>query len=202
LPPSKYGPSDPPPKGTFVEITSAITVRRPVQELYAFWRRLENLPTFMIHLDEVRDLGGTKSHWRATAPFGKTVQWDAEIVDDLPGERISWRSSEGADVDNSGSVRFLPAPGDQGTEVFVEIRYTMPTKALGSAVARYFGEDPRQHLDDDLRRFKQVCETGEVVRSEGAPRGKKSREEFPQHPAQPLTAEELDEIRKEEDNRT
>jgi uncharacterized membrane protein len=185
-----------------VEITSAITVRRPVQDLYTFWRRFENLPTFMIHLDEVRDLGGTKSHWRATAPFGKTVEWDAEIVEDVPSEKIAWHSTEGADVDNAGSVRFSPAPGDQGTEVFVEIRYDIPTKSLGNAVARYFGEDPRQHLDDDLRRFKQVCETGEIVRSEGAPSGKKSREEFPQHPAQPLTDEELDAIRKQGVNRT
>ena len=185
-----------------MELTSAITVRKPVGELYTFWRRFENFPRFMAHLEEVRDLGSTKSHWRATAPFGKTVEWDAEIVEDVANERIAWHSTEGADVDNAGTVRFTEAPGDQGTEVHVSITYDMPGGALGSAVARYFGEDPRQHLDDDLRRFKQVVETGEVVRSEGAPSGKKSREEFPQHAAQPLTFEELAEVHKEGGNRT
>ena len=184
-----------------MEITSVITVRRTRQELFDFWRRVENLPSFMAHLEDVRDLGGTKSHWRATAPFGKTVDWDAEVIEEVPGERISWRSTEGADIENSGRVDFTSAPGDQGTEVHVTIRYDMPAGALGKAVARYFGEDPRQHLDDDLRRFKQVVETGEIARSDGAPSGKKSREEFPQHPARPLTSEEIEEVRKEGGNR-
>lgn len=181
-----------------MDLTAAITIRKPQQNVYAYWRKLEHLPTFMAHLEEVRATGDKTSHWRATAPFGKTVEWDAEIVDDVPGERLSWRSTEGADVDNEGTVRFSPAPGDQGTEIFVSISYDQPGGPLGGLIARYFGEDPRQHLDDDLRRLKQVMETGEVVRSEGAPRGKVSRDEFPQHPAQPLSKEELADIEREE----
>ncbi len=99
------------------------------------------------------------------------------------------------DVPNDGEVRFRPAPGGRGTEIHVTLRYWVPGGKLGGAVARYFGEDPHQQLDDDLRRFKQIIETGEVVRSEGAPGGKRARREFPQHPAQPLTDDELQEMR-------
>ena len=175
-----------------------VTIRKSPQDVYAYWRRLEQLPAFMAHLEEVRTTGEKTSHWRATAPFGKTVEWDAEIVDDVPGERISWRSTKEADVDNEGTVRFAAAPGDQGTEVHVSLSYDQPGGPLAALIARYFGEDPRQHLDDDLRRLKQVLETGEIVRSEGAPRGKVARNEFPQHPAQPLSKEELGDIEREE----
>ncbi len=174
-----------------MDLTAVTTVRKSPQEVYSFWRQFENLPRFMAHLEEVRVTDDKTSHWRVTAPFGKTVEWDAEIVEDVPGERIAWRSLEDADVDNHGSVRFGSAPDGQATEIFVSISYDIPGGALGAAVARYFGEEPHQHLDDDLRRFKQVLETGELTRSDGAPEGKKSRQEFPQRPAQPLTDEEL-----------
>ena len=114
---------------------------------------------------------------------------------DVAAERIAWASVEGADVDTSGEVLFVPAPGGRGTEVRVTLRYDMPAGPLGRAVAKYFGDDPSQALDDDLRRFKQVMETGEVVRSEGAPWGKRARKEFPQRPARPLSDEELQELR-------
>jgi hypothetical protein len=109
----------------------------------------------------------------------------------LPDVRAAWRSPAHLPA---GEVRFDPAPGDQGTEITVRISYEVPGGRLGRAVARWAGDDPRQQLDDALRRFKQVMETGEVVVSEGAPVGKKAREEFPQHPAQPLTAQELGEL--------
>jgi uncharacterized membrane protein len=125
-----------------------------------------------------------------SAPFGKTVEWDAETVEDVPGERLAWRSLEGADFASSGVVRFVRVPGARGTEVHVELTYDQPGGKLGKALAKYFGEDPSQQLDDDLRRFKQVYETGEVVRSEGAPYGKRARKEFPQRPARPLTDKE------------
>lgn len=176
---------------TMMDLTATVTVARPAQEAYDLWRRLENLPTFMAHLDEVRSSGPATSHWRATAPFGRTVEWEAEITDDVPGERIAWRSSGDAAVENHGAVRFTPAPGDRGTEVHVTLHYSMPAGRLGETVARYFGEEPHQQLDDDLRRFKQMAETGEVVRSEGAPGGKRARREFPQRPARPLSREEL-----------
>jgi uncharacterized membrane protein len=174
-----------------MELTSTTTVARPAGEVYDFWHDLDRLPTFMAHLDEVRPTGPRTTHWKATAPFDQTVEWDAQMTDDVPGQRIAWRSVDGSDVDNSGEVRFVSAPGGRGTEVHVTLRYDMPGGALGKALARYFGEEPSQQLDDDLRRFKQVMETGEVVRSDGAPEGKRARREFPQHPARPLTDDEL-----------
>ncbi|MFH9677647.1 SRPBCC family protein [Streptomyces sp. NPDC017405] len=176
-----------------VELTATTTVNRPPDEVYRLWSDLERLPDFMEHLDEVRVTGPKTSHWRASAPFGETVEWDAETTQDIPGRLIAWQSADGADIGNSGEVRLVPAPGDRGTEIRVTLRYDLPGGALGKAAARYFGEEPHQQLDDDLRRFKQIAETGEVVRSEGAPGGKRARGEFPQHPARPLTEDELKE---------
>ena len=180
---------------TAADMTATTTVTCSPQDAYELWRRLERLPSFMVHLDEVRMTGNGSSHWRASAPFGQSVEWDAEITDDVPGQRLAWRSVEGSAITNEGEVRFVPAPGGRGTEIHVRLRYLMPGGRLGEAVAKYFGEDPHQQLDDDLRRFKQVAETGEVIRSEGAPGGKRARREFPQHPARPLSAKELEEIR-------
>jgi uncharacterized membrane protein len=178
-------------KGGSMELTATTTVRKPPPEVYEFWRDFKNLPTFMAHLEEVRVTGGGTSHWAASAPFGKNVEWDAEIVDEAPGEKIAWRSTGDADVPNAGTVRFELAPDGQSTEVHVLLTYDIPGGSLGKTVAKYFGEEPHQQLDDDLRRLKQVLETGEVVRSDGAPWGKQARKEFPQHPAQPLSDEEL-----------
>ncbi|MEU6548582.1 SRPBCC family protein [Streptomyces sp. NPDC046859] len=180
-------------KSTPMELTAVTTVTRSPDEAYTLWKDLERLPDFMVHLDEVHVTGPRTSHWRASAPFGKTVEWDAEITQDVPGQLIAWRSLDGADIDNSGDVRFVPAPGGRGTEIRVSLRYQLPGGAVGKAAARYFGEEPHQQLDDDLRRFKQIAEIGEVVRSEGAPGGKRARGEFPQHPARPLTEDELKE---------
>jgi len=181
-----------PRKGGSMELTATTTIRKPVTEVYAFWRDLENLPTFMAHLEQVRTTGDRTSHWVAGAPFGKNVEWDAEIIDEAPTEKIAWRSTGDADVPNAGTVRFLPAPDGVSTEVHVVVVYEIPGGKIGKAVAEYFGEEPHQQLDDDLRRLKQVLETGEVVRSDGAPWGKRARKEFPQRPAQPLSDAELD----------
>ncbi len=178
-----------------MDATASVTVAKSVQEAYERWRRLDNLPQFMAHLDEVRTTGAGRSHWRASAPFGRAVEWEAEIVDDVPGRRIAWRSVDRATIDNEGEVRFVPAPDGRGTEVHVRVRYRLPGGRPAAAAARYFGEEPHQQLDDDLRRFKQIVETGEVVRSEGAPGGKRARREFPQHPARPLSPQELAEVR-------
>lgn len=149
-------------------VTRAVTVARPADELYAFWRDFTNLPRFMHHLESVHLTGERTSHWVVKAPAGRTVQWDAEIVDEIPGELIVWRSLEGADVDNAGSVRFRPAPGDEGTEVSVELTYDPPGGPLGKLVAKRFGEEPAQQLAGDMRRFKQVMELGEVTRSDAS----------------------------------
>ncbi|SHM85817.1 SRPBCC family protein [Actinacidiphila paucisporea] len=176
-----------------MELTATTTVAGRPDEVYDLWTDLERLPDFMAHLEDVRVTGPRTTHWRASAPFGRTVEWDAEVTRDVPGRLIAWRSADGADVDNSGEVRLAPAPGDRGTELQVTLRYDLPGGALGKTAARYFGEEPHQQLDDDLRRFKQIVETGEIVRSEGAPGGKRARGEFPQHPARPLTEGELKE---------
>lgn len=161
-----------------VHVIRAITVNRPPEEVYAFWRNLENLPRFMAHLQEVSVLDDRRSHWKADAPAGRSVEWDAEIIEDRPSEILAWRSLDGSDVPNRGSVRFSPAPGDRGTEVRVELRYDPPGGGLGAMVAKLFGEEPGQQVDGDLRRFKQVMEVGEVVRSDASiHRGR--------HPARP-----------------
>jgi uncharacterized membrane protein len=178
---------------SLMDLTATTTIRKSPQEVYERWRTLSNLPEFMAHLERVDILDDRRSHWVASAPFG-SVEWDATVTEDVPGERIAWRSDEKARVMNEGLVRFVDAPGGRGTEVRVEMRYALPGGSIGKAVARYFGEEPHQQLDDDLRRFKQVMEIGEVVRSDGAPGGKRARKEFPQRPAQPLSSDEFTEV--------
>jgi uncharacterized membrane protein len=177
-----------------MELKATTTVSKPRDEVYDFWSRPDRFPSFMAHVDDVETTGPDSSHWRVTAPFDRQVEWDAETTEQVPGSRLAWRSRDGADVANSGEVRFVAAPDAASTEVHVTLTYDAPAGGLGKALAKYFGEDPSQHLDDDLRRFKQVIETGEVVRSEGAPWGKRARQEFPQHPAQPLSDDELKEL--------
>ncbi|HVL50107.1 MAG TPA: SRPBCC family protein [Actinomycetota bacterium] len=165
---------------------SSITVNRPADEVYRRWRDFENLPQFMFHLQAVEPKGERRHRWVAKAPMGNTVEWDAEVIEDIPNELIAWRAVDGADVPNSGSVRFVPAPGGRGTEVIVEVDYQLPGGAIGGTVARLFGEEPEQQIKDDLRRFKQVVETGEVVYSEANPRGTISSHQIPKRPARPL----------------
>jgi uncharacterized membrane protein len=161
-----------------VHVRQQVTVGRSPEEIYRFWRNFENLPRFMAHLESVQVIDDARSHWVATAPAGARVEWDAEIVEDRPNELIRWRSLPAADVANEGSVRFVSAPGDQGTEIHVELRYQPPGGRLGAIAAKLFGEEPGQQVKGDLRRLKQVLETGEVVHSDASiHRGA--------HPAQP-----------------
>ena len=168
-----------------LELTAAITVARSPEEVYDFWRGLERLPAFMWHLEQVEWTGEGRTRWTAKGPLGTSVTWDAELTEDVRGEVIAWRSLPGADVDNSGSVRFVPAPAGRGTEVRVHLRYAVPGGRLGATVARLLGEEPHQQVEDDLRRFKQVLETGEVVRSDGTPEGSVARHHLLQSSAQP-----------------
>jgi len=176
-------------KGT-TQVKNSLIINRPPEELYQFWRNFENLPEIMHHLESVTVKGEGRSHWVAKAPAGTSVEWDAEMTEDRPNELIAWRSLEGSDVDNSGSVRFEPAPGGRGTIVKVEINYTPPGGALGSLVAKLFGEEPGQQAQESLRTFKQLMETGEVTVSDGAywDNGYLS-----QRPAQPVSREEEEE---------
>jgi uncharacterized membrane protein len=160
------------------------TIKRSPEEVYGFWRDFSNLPRFMRHLVDVRvsDGDGRRSHWRAKAPLGMTVDWDAEMTEDVPNERISWRSVEGADVRNAGTVRFEPTPDGRGTIVRVELEYDPPAGPLGVAIAKLTGEEPATQTAEDLRRFKQVLELGEIVISE-ATHGERR---LAQRPARPF----------------
>ncbi|HZO88118.1 MAG TPA: SRPBCC family protein [Chthonomonadaceae bacterium] len=152
-------------------IRRAVTIDKPPEELYRFWRQFENLPRFMRHLEAVQPLGEGRSHWIARAPAGKTVEWDAALVADKENELISWRSLEGSEVPNAGTVRFTPAPGGRGTVVDVTLEYSPPGGVIGATIAKLFGEEPSIQVEDDLRRFKQLMETGEVATTQGQPRG-------------------------------
>jgi uncharacterized membrane protein len=156
------------PRERGIRVLKAITINRTPEDVYGFWRDLENLPRFMVHLESVRELDQRLSYWKMRAPFGTTVEWTAEIVEDRPNELISWRSVEDSQVPNSGIVRFTPAPGDRGTEVQLEVRYDPPAGAVGATIAKLLGQEPSQQVDGDLRRFKQVLETGEVVHSDAS----------------------------------
>jgi uncharacterized membrane protein len=150
-----------------VHVSKTVTIKQSPEAVYQFWRQLDNLPQFMQHIEAVRVTDPRHSHWVAKAPGG-TIEWDAEITDDVPNERLAWQSVHGAEIENRGIVRFRPAPADRGTEVQVDVYYDAPGGTIGTVVAKWFGEEPQQQVRDDLRRFKQVMETGEVVRSEGS----------------------------------
>jgi uncharacterized membrane protein len=168
-----------------LRVKATLTVNRPVEDVYRFWRDLENFPRFMYHVESVETLTDTRSHWVARAPAGTKVEWEAEIVEDVPGRRLSWGSVDASGIENSGRVEFRAAPRGQGTEVAVELEYKPPAGPLGSVVARLFGEEPSQQLRDDLRRLKQVLETGEVARSEGTPESAATFRQLTPRQAQP-----------------
>jgi uncharacterized membrane protein len=172
-----------------LELHASVTVNKKPEEVYAFWRQLENLPTFMLHVKDVSEDGSGRTHWVVNAPVRRKVQWDAEITGDEPGGRISWKSLPGADVDNSGTVHFAPAPGERGTEVRVVLHYDVPGGRVGRVLAKVLGEEPEQQVRDDLRRFKQVMETGDVVRSDALPHGTDTRRQLVQRPARPTKDE-------------
>ncbi len=167
-----------------IQVRSATTVRRPREVVYGFWHDFQNLPRFMDHLESV-ELTDGRSRWKAKAPPGMRAEWDAEIVEDRRDELIAWRSTGGT-VENFGIVRFGDAPGGRGTEVSLDMKYSAPAGALGATVAKLFGEEPEQQAKDDLRRFKQVMEAGEIVRSDGSPDGTTARSQLKQRPAHPL----------------
>jgi uncharacterized membrane protein len=146
-----------------IHVEESVTVNRTPWDLYQFWRDFQNLPRFMNYLESVERIDDRRSRWKAKAPAGTTVEWEAEIINDEPTALIAWRSLANANVDNAGSVRFVPAPGERGTEVKVVIDYIPPAGRFGAAVAKLFGRDPKSEIREDLRRFKQVMETGEVA---------------------------------------
>jgi uncharacterized membrane protein len=151
-----------------IHLETAVTVSRSPEEPYAFWRDFQNLPRFMDHLESVRQIGEGRWHWKAKGPVGLTLEWDAEIIEERPDELIAWRSLPGSEVENSGTVRFRRAPGGRGTEIMLTVHYAPPGGVIGAKLAQLFSEVPRTQMKNDLRRFKQVLETGEVVRSDAS----------------------------------
>jgi uncharacterized membrane protein len=172
-----------------LRVDKAITVDRPRHEVYRFWRDVTNLPRFMRHLKSVTVLDDRRSHWVAAAPAGRTVEWDAELYNEIENEMIAWRSLPGADVQNAGSVWFRDAPGGRGTYVNVELQYNPPGGAVGALLASIFGEEPGQQIQEDLHRFRQIMEAGEIATTEGQPAGAGRAVESPY-----VRGERLDEV--------
>jgi uncharacterized membrane protein len=153
------------------KVEKSITIMRPPAELYSFWRELENLPRVMTHLKSVEPLDRVRSHWVADGPLGKAVEWDAEIFNDNENELIAWRSIPGSEIDTAGSVRFQPLQGNRGTTVTVNLKYDPPAGKVGAMIASLLGRDPESMIAEDLRRFKQLMETGEAATVKGQATG-------------------------------
>jgi len=154
-----------------IRAEKTVIINRSAEELYTFWRNFENFPHFMKHVKSVTVTDEHRSHWVASAPMGAEVEWDAEIITDEPNRLIAWTALPGADVENSGFVRFQPSTGNRGTEVKVVMEYSPPGGSVTAAIARLFGEEPEQQLGDELNRFKQLMEAGEIATTEGQPTG-------------------------------
>lgn len=154
-----HSPAASVPYGTGVRVESSIAVARPAAELYSFWRRLETLPQFMEHVEEVTMLTARRSRWRVRAPVGSRVTWEAEIINDVPGQLIAWRSLPGSAIHHAGSVHFDRREG--ATEVRVVLEYAPPARYIGASMARILGDDPQRAVAEDLRRFKAIVERGE-----------------------------------------
>lgn len=145
--------------GEASKIQRSIMVDQSPESLYRFWRNMENLPMIMSHVKSVQTISPTLSHWVIDSiPGGPSIEWDAEIINDVPNERIGWRSLEGSDVDHAGSVRFEPSEGGRRTKIIVTLQYVPPAGQLGQAVAKLFGEDAGEKIDEDLSRFKEEME--------------------------------------------
>ncbi|MEW5929882.1 MAG: SRPBCC family protein [Gemmatimonadota bacterium] len=152
-----------------VTVSNSLTVNRPADELYAFWREARNLPRFMTRVELVREESPTRARWRMSAPMGRTWEWTAEILEEVEGRRIAWRSLEGGDLPNRGSVTFAPDTRGEETVVTYQVEFDPPLGALGAAVAGVFHEVPEQMARADLRRFKALMESGEIPTTEGQP---------------------------------
>ncbi|MGA2711817.1 MAG: YgaP-like transmembrane domain [Bryobacteraceae bacterium] len=164
------------PSESGIRIEEAITINRPRDEVYRFWRDLSNLAHLMQNVESVSASGdGNRSHWIAKGPGGKRMEWDTEIVNESENELIAWRSLDGSEVPNAGSVYFKDAAGGRGTEIKLELQYLPPGGAVGGFVARLFGEDPAQQIHNDLKRLKARIESGVVPETAGQPVGGRAR---------------------------
>jgi uncharacterized membrane protein len=154
-----------------ITVHKAVTVNRPMDEVYRFWRHLENLPHFMEHLQSVQALDDRRSHWVVKTPPGITIEWDAEIMEDRPNQVIAWRTLPGSAVQHIGLVRFAPAPNGWGTEVVVMLKYDPPGGPAGEIFAHLLNVVTAQQIKEEIRRFKRMMEAGEVPTVAGQPAG-------------------------------
>ena len=155
-----------------IRASDSIAINATPREVYEFWSRLENLPLFMRQVQSVSQTNESTSHWVVSGPAGATFEWDAEIVDDQPGARLGWRALPDSEICHEGLVTFKPAVGGRGTIVRVELLYWPPAGVIGAQIARLLGEAP--DIGADLRRLKQLIETGEIATTVGQPSGKRS----------------------------
>jgi uncharacterized membrane protein len=148
-----------------VHVREAVRLEVPVADVFRFWRRLENLPQFMTHLDRVTELGDGKSHWVAAGPAGLAVEWDAEIINESADKLLAWRSLPGSDIVTAGSVNFDSVRGGRSTQVSVNLQYAPPAGKAGALMASLFGREPSQTIREDLRHLKHVLEANEIPRA-------------------------------------
>jgi uncharacterized membrane protein len=142
----------------------SVTIARSAEELFSFWRDVANLGRFMENIERIEPIDDKRSRWTVKAPADQTISWESMITDEVPGRSISWQSAEGADVDNRGRVEFIDE-GGRGTVVRATIAYQPPAWAIGKMVAKVMQREPRIQSRRDLRRFKQLMETGEIATS-------------------------------------
>ena len=150
----------------FELVGRTVTINRPRTELYAVWRDFRNLALFMENIERVEVIDATHSHWVVSAPAGERVEWDSVIEEDIPGEVISWSPVPGSGLEHSGRIEFRDAHGGRGTEVTATILYDPPAGRIGKVIAKLFQKEPKIQARRDLRRFKQLMETGEIATSE------------------------------------
>jgi uncharacterized membrane protein len=156
-----------------VPVEASMTIGRPSSEVYAFWRRLENLSQFMEHVESVTEGDGRRSHWVAKSPLGMRVEWDAEIVEEQEGKLLSWRSLPGSEVHNAGTVFFEDAPAGRGTVLRVNLELSLAS-GLGQAIGKVLKPLTKQQVREDLRRLKGLLETGEIPTIDGQTHGTRS----------------------------
>lgn len=148
-----------------IELRTSLTVNKPKEEVYRFWRKLENLPRFMEHLKIVKEMDNKRSHWEAKIPGNiGTIEWDAEITEERPGELIAWQSVDNATIYNAGNVTFRDAPNGRGTELMARIIYQPPAGSAGTAAAKLLNPLFEKMVKADIMRFKQLMETGELAK--------------------------------------
>lgn len=171
-----------------IRTLASIAVNRSPEDCYGFWRDFANLARFLTHVESVHVLSDRRSRWTVSGPAGLRLGWESEITEDTPNQCIAWRSLPGADADVCGSVSFEPGPAGRGTIVRIDMQYAPPAGRAGAAVIKLFGADPGQQHNTDLRRFKQILETGEIATTEGQSSGPRS---LLRRAAEPLIGHEI-----------